>query len=356
MTVCMFPGQGSQSKGVGKAGFAAYPELTEMASDILGYSIRGLCLEDPRKELRNTRFTQPALYVVNALAWRQWRAEHDEAPDFLIGHSLGEYNALKAADAMSFEDGLRLVQRRGALMAEAPPGAMAAVLGLSEDEVRDRLAGNGLQAINIADLNAPTQIVLSGLTDDIRNAAPAFEGDGVRYLPLNTSSAFHSRYRGEARSAFESFLATFDFATPTIPVVSNVHTAPYAGDDVAANLAAQITHSVRWTDSLLYLRRQGESVFEELGPGQVLTRLAGEIAAMDLPPVEAPSTDGVSVPASLGIDDWNRRYPPGTAVAIDGYDGALVTRTEAMMLFGHRRAVYLEGYEGYFKLSEVRPA
>jgi len=245
MTVCMFPGQGTQTKGMGKDLFGRFAELTRTASDILGYSIEELCLEDPRKELNNTRFTQPALYVVNALIWRQWQAAAAQLPAFVMGHSLGEFNALEAAGVIGFEDGLRLVQKRGALMAEAPPGAMAAVLGMAEQQVRDTLATNGLDAIDIANLNAPTQCILSGLRDDIMGAASVFEGDGVHYLPLNTSGAFHSRYMADAREAFEAFLANVSFDDFAIPVISNVHGEPYADDAVAATLGAQITSPVQ---------------------------------------------------------------------------------------------------------------
>lgn len=361
MTVCMFPGQGSQAKGMGKDLFDRFADLTRSASDILGYSIEELCLEDPRKELNDTRFTQPALYVVNALSWRRRQAEGGAAPTFLMGHSLGEYNALEAAGAIVFEDGLRLVEKRGALMAEAPAGAMAAVIGMTEDRIRQTLAANGLEAIDIANLNAPNQIILSGLKEDIQGAAPVFESESVRYLPLNTSAAFHSRYMADARAAFEAFLADVSFGAFALPVISNVHAEPYVAADLAATLGAQITEPVQWAKSVLHVLARGATSFEELGPGQVLTRLVAEIrkaAPSAVPEAKSGAYDRDRELAALHrrIDDWNRDHPVGTSVLVEGYDGPLVTRAKAMTLFGHRAAIYLEGHNGYFELGDVRPA
>ncbi len=379
MTVCMFPGQGSQSKRMGRDLFGRFVDLTAAASEILGYSIEELCLEDPRNELGNTRFTQPALFVVNALSWRRYREDGGEVPGALLGHSLGEYNALEAAGVMGFEDGLRLVQKRGALMAEAPPGAMAAVIGMSEAGIRETLASNGLEAVDVANLNSPSQTILSGLKDDIQRAAQVLESDSVRYMLLKTSGAFHSRYMTQAREEFETFLAGFTFSAPSIPVISNVHAEPYAADQIAANLASQIDNPVQWMQSIYYLLAQGEQSFVELGPGRVLARLVEEIkksapapqaepapaeapAANDREPEPAqaeapPAYDREAELAALQrrIDEWNQRYPVGTEVLVEGYQGPLVTRTQAMALFGHRAAIYLEGYNGYFELSDVRP-
>jgi malonyl CoA-acyl carrier protein transacylase len=373
MTVCMFPGQGSQARGMGKDLFDRFAELTQTASDILGYSIAELCLDDPRKELNNTRFTQPALYVVNALSWRQRQAHGNLPPAFLMGHSLGEYNALEAAGALGFADGLRLVQQRGALMAEVPPGAMAAVIGMPEDRIREALAANGLEAIDIANLNAPDQIILSGLRDDIQRAAPVFESEIVRYVPLNTSGAFHSRYMAEAAEAFEAELAAVNFGACDIPVIANVTAEHYPAEGIADILAAQITQPVQWAKSVLALLAHGEHEFEELGPGQVLTRLVANIQKSAPAPTPEPAPKPIPEPTPAAptgaydratelaalqqrIDDWNRKHPLGSQVLVEGYDGPLVTRTKAMALFGHRAAIYLEGYNGYFELSDLRPA
>ncbi|MEX3628070.1 MAG: ACP S-malonyltransferase [Burkholderia sp.] len=371
MSVYMFPGQGSQAKGMGADLFASFPELTETADRILGYSIRELCLEDPQRQLGQTRYTQPALYVVNALSYRRRLHEHG-APAYVLGHSLGEYNALEAAGVIGFEDGLRLVRKRGELMSEVPPGAMAAVIGPGEAAIGALLARHGLEAIDIANLNGPSQTIISGLKEDIVRAAPLFEAEQARFVPLNTSGAFHSRYMAAARQAFAAYLGEFRFNKPRIPVISNVEAQPYALERTAELLAAQITRPVQWTRSVHYLLALGQSEFLELGPGQVLTRLLVDIrkhapAVASAPAPAATAAASAAPPASAydrerelsqlqqRIDDWNRRYPVGTRVQVDSYQQQLVTRTPAMSLFGHRAAIYLEGHNGYFELADVHP-
>lgn len=375
MSVYMFPGQGSQAKGMGADLFAAFPELTGTADDILGYSIRELCLEDPRRQLGQTRYTQPALYVVNALSYRRRLHEHG-TPAFVLGHSLGEYNALEAAGVIDFEAGLRLVSRRGELMSEAPAGAMAAVIGPDEQAIGELMARHGLGTIDIANLNGPSQTIISGLKEDIARAAPLFEAEQARFVPLNTSGAFHSRYMAAAQQAFASYLREFHFNAPRIPVISNVEALPYLAERAASLLAAQIIRPVQWTRSIQYLLAQGQSEFLELGPGQVLTRLLADIrkhAPAVATPAPAPAAAVASVTAASvvttpaydrdreisslqqRIDDWNRRYPVGTRVNVDAYQQSLTTRTAAMSLFGHRAAIYLEGYNGYFELADVHP-
>ncbi len=395
MSVYMFPGQGSQTKGMGDTLFSLFPELTATASKILGYSIRDLCVKDSRKQLNDTRYTQPALYVVNALSYRQRSKEAGTTANYLVGHSLGEYNALEASGAISFEDGLKLVKKRGELMSAAPKGAMAAVIGLTQTAIQEILQANGLTAIDIANLNSPTQTILSGLKEDIIRAASFFETDGVRYSPLNTSGAFHSRYMEAAKKEFEAYLQEFTFSALSIPVIANVDASPYQADRIAANLAAQITHPVQWVKSIQYLLAEGEADFEELGVGQVLTKLLADIKKHPLPsahpapaspapamqqqatPTSAPAVQQQATPtpasamqqqaAARGdreqelvalqqkINEWNRSYPIGSKVKVASHEGPVATKTKAMMLFGHRAAIYLEGYNGYFELNSVQP-
>lgn len=278
MTVFLFPGQGSQFKGMGAGLFEEFPDLTATADRVLGYSIRELCVEDPRRELGRTRFTQPALYVVNALSHLKRVADTGVRPDFVAGHSLGEYSALFAAGAVDFETGLRLVKRRGELMSEAADGGMAAVIGLTVEEVRDLLRREGLTAIEVANHNSPRQVVVAGPKADIPAAREAFvRGGALHYVPLNVSGAFHSRLMAGTRERFIPLLREAVFRTPLIPVLSNVSARPHREGAIADKLAEQITHVVEWNDTIRYLLGQGEADFVEVGPGTVLTKLVGKI-------------------------------------------------------------------------------
>jgi len=170
MKTHMFPGQGSQSKGMGGTLFDEFKELTHKADKILGYSIKELCLEDPRRELNQTQFTQPALYVVNALSYFKKVEESGQKPDFVVGHSLGEFSALLAAECIDFEAGLKLVKKRGELMSQATGGGMAAILNATKEKIETILKENGLTNIDLANYNTPSQIVISGLKDEIGKA------------------------------------------------------------------------------------------------------------------------------------------------------------------------------------------
>jgi len=273
----VFPGQGSQERGMGAALFDEFKALTEVADSILGYSLRRLCLEDPGRELSQTQFTQPALYVVNALSHLKRVREGAEQPAFVAGHSLGEYNALLAAGVFDFETGLRLVKRRGELMSKASGGAMAAVVGCDAAGVESVLKDNGLSSLDIANINSQEQIVISGLAADIERARPFFAARGARYVPLNVSAPFHSRYMQPAANEFEGFLSQFRYSPPRCVVISNVTGRPYEADNVVQGLARQLRSPVQWTATVHYLLQQGVEEFEELGPGRVLTKLIATI-------------------------------------------------------------------------------
>jgi len=284
MIAFLFPGQGSQKRGMGQGLFDETPQYAEVEKDvdtILGYSLRKLCLEDADNRLKETQFTQPCLYVVNALHY--YKAVGQGArPTHLAGHSLGEYNALLAAGVFDFLTGLRLTQKRGELMSRAKNGGMGAVIGLGADAVAKVIEENGLASIDVANFNSPSQTVVSGPTEDVRRAGPLFEKAGARiYMPLQVSAAFHSRYMADAAKAFADFLAPMSFAAPQIPVISNVTAQPYPADNASESvkslLAQQITRSVRWNQSVRFLISQGVTQFSEVGQGNVLTRMAQEI-------------------------------------------------------------------------------
>lgn len=276
--IFVFPGQGSQQKGMGGDLFREFPEVTTTADAVLGYSIEQLCLQDRHQQLTETVYTQPALYTVNALSYLKKIREIGQKPDFVAGHSLGEYNALFAAGAFDFITGLKLVKKRGELMNQATGGGMAAIMSLSVDRIRDILQKSGFDTIDIANLNTPDQTVISGLQHDIQAVRSVFEDAGARsFIPLRVGAAFHSRYMRDARYDFEGFIRDFEFSPLQIPVISNVHATPYELGQVQENLCKQITHSVRWTESVQYLLGQPDPEFEEIGPGKVLTALIRKV-------------------------------------------------------------------------------
>ncbi|MGB1027050.1 MAG: ACP S-malonyltransferase, partial [Rhodospirillaceae bacterium] len=275
----VFPGQGAQRKGM--LGLAAdFPDLMAQADGILGYSLEELCQRDPERRLNRTCYTQPALFVANALAELKHRdgLPGGAGPDFVLGHSLGEYNALFAAGVLDFATALRLVQKRGALMDKASGGAMAVVIGLTAERIEDLVQAHGL-ALDLANLNAPDQVALSGLKAEIDRARPLFQDEAQRWVPLKVSAAFHSRHMADAATAFATFLEDVAFAPPQVPVISNVTARPHDMERFGALLAQQIRAPVRWTESIQWLCDQGVDRFEELGPGTTLTGLIDRIRA-----------------------------------------------------------------------------
>ena len=273
MVAWLFPGQGSQARGMGAALFDRYPDLVAAADAQLGHSLADLCLNGPDERLRDTRYAQPALYVVEVLTYLE-RAAREPAPDWFAGHSLGEYAALFAAGSLDFDTGLLLVQRRGELMSEANGGAMAAVLGPVAREIGSLLADWGLDEVDVANDNAPEQVVLAGPAAAIDAVAQRLaQFDDARCVRLSVSAAFHSRAMARAGQEFGRFLGRFRLADPAVPVISNVTGLPYAPGTVADLLTAQISSPVRWTASMRHLLAAGEQEIAELGPGTVLTGL-----------------------------------------------------------------------------------
>ena len=279
MVICLFPGQGSQSKGMGAELFDRYPDWTAQADDVLGFSIRELCVDDPREELRRTQFTQPALFVVNALTYRARIDDGKTVPDFVAGHSLGEFNALLAAGVYDFATGLAMVKRRGQIMGQVSGGGMAAVIGMEAAAIQAVLETTEAgRRLDVANFNSYDQTVIAGPQEDLASVKEQFEAAGVRaYIPLNVSAPFHSRYMRAAEAEFSEFLAGVEFSRPGIPVISNVTGKPYDDARVRETLSEQIGHSVRWLDSMEFLLSQPEPAFEEVGPGTVLSKLVAQI-------------------------------------------------------------------------------
>lgn len=372
MKVFVFPGQGSQLRGMGGTLFDDFPDLTRQASEVLGYSIKELCLEDPRKELNQTQFTQPAIYVVNALSYFRRMQSGGEAPAIVAGHSLGEFNALMAAGCFDFELGLRLVKARGELMGRVSGSGMAAIMNIGQDRIAEIIREEGAHGVDIAIHNSPTQSIVAGLREDLERLASPIERAGGMFYPLNTSGAFHSRYMRPIAEDFREHLTNAMFSPLKMSVIANVSARPYRDDEVVTNLVNQLTRPVLWCESVQYLLAQGASEFEEIGDSDVLTKLIARIKAAPLPAPQAapaasdPPAQSRAVPNSADapvsarspaekVAAWNKTYPIGTRVrSARTVEGELETRTNALVLFGHRAAVYLKGYNGYFDLDELQ--
>lgn len=353
MLTYLFPGQGSQHKGMGGALFDEFPQLTRQADTILGYSVQALCMEDQDNKLSQTQYTQPALYVVNALSYQAKIRDTGELPDYCIGHSLGEYSALFAANALSFTDGLKLVKKRGELMSRAKQGAMAAIVNIEENALKQCLIDNRLENIDIANYNSASQLVISGSQEDIYRSKTPIEALGALFYLLNTSGAFHSHYMEEAKREFHQYIMPFSFSGFRCPVVANVHAQPYRQSNIAETLSQQITGSVRWKEGIEYLLQQGVNRFEEIGPGNVLSKLVSQIRK-DFPVAKA-NKDITFENIQQRIDNWNNTFPINTKVRVKGYEQLLETQTQAVILFGHRAAIYMKNYNGYFDLDDITP-
>jgi trans-AT polyketide synthase/acyltransferase/oxidoreductase domain-containing protein len=275
MKVYGFPGQGSQSQGMGAELFDRFPAEVATADAVLGYSIRELCERNPQGRLRQTEYTQPALYTVSALSYLARVAEDPVAPDYLVGHSLGEYAALFAAGVFDFETGLRLVTRRGELMGQAAAGAMAAVVGCDLSTVESMVAR--VDGVCVANINAMDQVVLAGPQEGIDAMAPLVEAAGGRYAKLRVSGALHSPFVSGAAEEFGRFLRTVPLAPPRIPVIANLDAQPHDAEGMPHRLTRQIDSPVRWLDTVRYLMDRGDFEFVELGPGKVLRNLVAKI-------------------------------------------------------------------------------
>lgn len=276
--VYLFPGQGSQKVGMGAELFPRFPAQVAEAERELGYSLTELCLRDPAQRLDDTRFTQPALFFVDALTYLARLLDTGELPHVVAGHSLGEYGALFAAGVFDLRTGLRIVNARAALMARASGGGMAAVVGLAPEKIAATLRAAGLAGIDMANFNTAQQTVISGPVAELEASRAPLEAAGAMlWKRLPVSAAFHSRYMAEAERAFAATLRDVEFAAPRLPVLSNVTALPHEPGAIKDLLARQISHPVRWTESVRWLLRQPAPQFTEVGPGNVLTGLVRRI-------------------------------------------------------------------------------
>lgn len=287
----LFPGQGAQKVGMGGELFNEFEDITRLADEVLGYSIRELCLFDNYGMLNQTLYTQPALFTVNALMYLKKIKETGIYPDYLAGHSLGEYNALLAAGVFDFKQGLQMVKKRAELMSKVSGGAMAAVIGLGQESLTEALKKSGYLGIDIANYNSTNQIVISGKAEDIQSARESIMAAGaLDYKVLNVSGAFHSRYMDGVRREFEKFLDTLGFQDPEILVISNVDLTKYNQSNVKWLLGRHLISPVRWCDTVRCLMGKGE--MEQIGPGSVITNLVKSIIR-NSSPLELPDSQPI---------------------------------------------------------------
>ncbi|MFP3853917.1 MAG: ACP S-malonyltransferase [Anaerolineales bacterium] len=288
-TAFLFPGQGSQSLGMGAELARSEPlaaEIFEQADDLLGYSLSEIMWQGPEEKLNSTEHTQPALLVHSVAVHRVFKQIHpDFSPRFVAGHSLGEFSALVAAGSLDFADALNVVKERGLAMKKAgeeQPGGMAAVLGLDTPTVAQacqQATDESEGGVWVANDNCPGQVVISGADDALDVASNLLEEAGARrVLRLAVSIAAHSPYMQVAQERFQQALEAADFKDPVIPVIGNVGATPLETiEQVKDDVEAQLMSTVRWTDSIQFMLDEGATNFVELGSGDVLTGLVKRI-------------------------------------------------------------------------------
>ncbi len=276
-TALLFAGQGAQTIGMGKDLAEQFPgakTLFDRANTALSYDLSKVCFEGPESELTKTENAQPGIFLVS---WIAFQLLKERAPQLKFeaaaGLSLGEFTALTAAGVMSFEDGLRVVRQRGRFMqaaCEATRGGMAAIIGFDEEATRAVCAEAGVE---MANLNCPGQLVISGEVDKIAAACELAKARGAkRALPLTVAGAYHSRLMASAQPKLRETLASIPLNLPAVPVIANVTAQPHATcGEIHQRLVEQVTSSVRWEESVRYLLAQGFTRFIELGPGTALT-------------------------------------------------------------------------------------
>lgn len=272
----IFPGQGSQYVGMGKELFENYSvaqSTFEEANRILERKLSDICFNGPEDQLKDTRNAQPSI-LTTSVAILRIMEEEGVQPQFVAGHSLGEYSALVASKTIGFTDALKLVQLRSKFMAEADPegkGAMAAVLGLNREAIAECL--NDSLEVETANFNCPGQIVISGTKTGIAKVQEKVTAKGGKFIPLSVSGAFHSSLMKDAANQFRSALDTVTWEEPLIELIANVNARPVAKTDLKDSLYRQIFSSVLWEDTLNYLSESGVDTFVEIGPGKVLSGL-----------------------------------------------------------------------------------
>ena len=279
----VFPGQGSQSVGMGKSLYetsAKAKEIFDKADEVLGRSISKICFEGPEEDLKQTVNTQPSIVTMSIAAMEALRSEVNIVPDFVAGHSLGEYCALFTAGVMSLETTLKAIQKRADLMGATKGGSMAAVLNASEEQLKEGLeVGSKVGYVDVANYNSPAQVVITGADDAVKATSEWLLANGVRrVVPLAVSGAFHSKFMENAGREFASFVSDLELNDASIPVITNVDAeATTSSEDFREKMPRQIYSSVHWTQTIQKMAEEGVDTFIEIGPGKVLAGLNKKI-------------------------------------------------------------------------------
>ena len=274
MNGLLFPGQGSQRVGMGKDIYEKRPSaarLLDRANEVLGYDLKELLFNGPQEKLTDTKYAQPAIYTCSSM-YLEIIKEERIGYDYVAGHSLGEYNALLAANVIDFETGLKLVSARGEAMSRMNgKGVMAAVMGLSEEELMPFITPD----VVMANLNSKTQIVISGTEHAVDEVGDKLEAnDKVRFKKLHVSAAFHSPQMDEAAASMQKIIDTVELKTPDCFIIPNVTGKPTnCLDEIKSSLIDQITGQVRWCDTILAMKEAGVTMLYEVGYGDVLKKM-----------------------------------------------------------------------------------
>lgn len=276
----LFPGQGSQFVGMGMDHYDSnsdFAELVDQANEILGINLKSIMFEGPEEKLKQTEFTQPAIFLHSVALYKTL----DATPDMVAGHSLGEFSALVACGAVSFEDALKIVRRRGELMQAAGtsnPGTMAAIIGMDDDKVEavcKKASDSTSKEVVAANYNCPGQLVISGYVEAVKRAVDIAKEDGARMaMLLPVSGAFHSSLMEPAYVGLKESLENLTIKTPNCPIYSNFTAEPTSDvEEIRSNLLNQLMNPVRWTQTLQNMLSNGANSFVEVGPGKVLQGL-----------------------------------------------------------------------------------
>ena len=279
----LFPGQGSQSVGMGKDLYDNFePAITvfDTADSTLGKSITKMCFEGPEEDLKQTINTQPAIVTMSIAAMEALKSKLNITPDFVAGHSLGEYCAMFAGGVMDLKTTLKLIQKRAELMSKVQTGSMAAVLNASVEQLKAGLEeGSKAGYVDVANYNSPAQVVITGDDNAVKAASDYLLANGVRrVVPLAVSGSFHSKYMEGATKEFVDFVKDFDLSDAKVPVITNVDAEiTTKADDFKAKMPKQISSSVYWTQTIQKMASEGVDTFVEIGPGKVLAGLNRKI-------------------------------------------------------------------------------